>query len=51
EQVGVPCVVCGPGSILQAHRPNEYVEVGQLTQCWDFLGRLVRYLQSQRLPI
>ena len=50
EQVGVACVVCGPGSILQAHRPNEYVEVGQLAQCWDFLGRLVRYLQSQRLP-
>jgi acetylornithine deacetylase len=51
EQVGVPCVVCGPGSILQAHRPDEYVDVGQLVHCWDFLGRLISHLQAERLPV
>jgi acetylornithine deacetylase len=42
-------VVCGPGSILQAHRPDEYVEKVQLMQCWRFIGRLVSHLQSRGL--
>lgn len=38
---GVPVVVCGPGSIDQAHKPNEYIEVMQLEKCVGFLLRLV----------
>ena len=49
DQVKIPCVVCGPGSILQAHRPDEYVEETQLMQCWRFIGRLVSHLQSRGL--
>ena len=49
DQVKIPCVVCGPGSILQAHRPDEYVEEAQLMQCWRFIGRLVSHLQSRGL--
>ncbi len=37
---GVPTVVCGPGSILQAHRPDEYIDSRQLNACDEFLGRL-----------
>lgn len=51
ERVSVPCVVCGPGSILQAHRPDEYVEASQLDACWRFLGRLVDHLQTHRLSV
>jgi acetylornithine deacetylase len=33
--------VCGPGSIEQAHKPDEYIEAGQIIACEDFLRRLV----------
>lgn len=45
-EAGIAAVVCGPGSIEQAHRPDEFVELGQLALCRDWLlrltGRLVR---------
>lgn len=40
QQYGMSAVVCGPGSIDQAHKPDEYVSVDQLQQCVDMLGRL-----------
>jgi acetylornithine deacetylase len=36
--------VCGPGSIEQAHKPDEYVEIDQLDQCLDMLEKLKRKL-------
>ncbi len=41
---GVPTVVCGPGSILQAHRPDEYIEISQLNACDEFLDRLLKVI-------
>lgn len=40
ERVGVPTVICGPGSIEQAHKPNEYVSVDQMAQCEQFMRNL-----------
>ena len=40
QEAGVPSVICGPGSIDQAHRPDEYVELSQLKECEDFLRQL-----------
>lgn len=40
QNVGIPTVVCGPGSITQAHKPNEFVAVDQLTKCENFMDRL-----------
>ena len=37
---GIPTVICGPGSILQAHRPDEYIEPGELAACDEFLQKL-----------
>ncbi|MFX8708243.1 M20/M25/M40 family metallo-hydrolase, partial [Acinetobacter baumannii] len=37
QQAGIPTIVCGPGSIEQAHRPNEFVELSQLAACEHFL--------------
>jgi acetylornithine deacetylase len=34
-------VVIGPGSIDQAHQPNEFVEIDQLAQCDAFLARVL----------
>lgn len=36
-----PVVVCGPGDIAVAHKPNEYVEIDQLQQCDTFLEKLL----------
>ncbi len=41
EQAHIPTIVCGPGSIEQAHRANEYVEVEQLEKCGEFLRAIV----------
>jgi len=41
QRAGIPTVVCGPGSIEQAHRPNEFVALEQLAQCEAFMLRLM----------
>ena len=38
--MGIPTVVCGPGSIEQAHKPNEYVDIEQLESCERFLRKI-----------
>ena len=38
---GCSSVVCGPGSIDQAHQPNEFVEIAELESCLGYLGRLL----------
>ena len=40
QQAGIPTVVCGPGSIQQAHQPDEYVSLDQLARCERFLQGL-----------
>jgi acetylornithine deacetylase len=40
QSIGIPTVVCGPGSIEQGHKADEYVELGQLSKCLSFLGKL-----------
>lgn len=38
---GIPTVVCGPGSIEQAHKPNEFVEIDQVLKCEAFMRKLM----------
>ena len=40
QTAGIPAVVCGPGSIDQAHQPDEYIEMAQLEAGLAFLRRL-----------
>ncbi len=40
QQGGMPAVVCGPGSIEQAHKPDEFIARDQISQCEDFLRKL-----------
>ncbi|QPM89750.1 acetylornithine deacetylase [Pseudooceanicola algae] len=42
QQLGMQAVLCGPGSIDQAHKPDEFVEISQLEQCLEMLGKLAR---------
>ena len=41
QKMGVPTVICGPGDIAQAHRPNEFVALEQLGLCEAFMSRIV----------
>jgi acetylornithine deacetylase len=47
EQAGIPTVVCGPGSMDQGHKPDEFVTVEQLRDCDAMLIRLADYLSSE----
>ncbi len=44
QEAGFSTVICGPGSIDQAHQPNEYIEIAQVSACEQFLRRLVDVL-------
>jgi acetylornithine deacetylase len=42
QQADIPTILCGPGSINQAHRPNEFITMEQLEKCERFLVETVR---------
>ncbi|HLI10739.1 MAG TPA: acetylornithine deacetylase [Alphaproteobacteria bacterium] len=41
SQAHIPTVVCGPGSIEQAHKPDEWITLEQIARCEAFMGRLL----------
>jgi acetylornithine deacetylase len=41
QEAGIETIVCGPGDIDMAHKPNEYVSLDHLAQCETFLRRLM----------
>ncbi len=47
---GIASVVCGPGSIEQAHRADEFLAVSEVQRCHSFLERLFDRLSADRLP-
>jgi len=46
QRAGLPTVVCGPGSIDQAHAPDEFISLEELARGEVFLKRLIGELQS-----
>ena len=42
DGIGVECLVCGPGSIEQAHKPDEFVSLLQLQHCDRMLENLAQ---------
>ena len=40
-RAGIPTVICGPGDIAQAHKPDEFIDAVQLARCEAFMLRLV----------
>jgi acetylornithine deacetylase len=46
QAIGVPTVVCGPGSIEQAHKADEYVTLAQLSQCMGFMDELAERIAA-----
>jgi acetylornithine deacetylase len=46
DQAGIPTVVCGPGSMDQGHKPDEFISLEQLAGCDAMLRRLALHLQG-----
>ena len=40
QQAGIDAIICGPGDIGRAHRPNEYIEIGELAACQKMIEDL-----------
>ncbi len=45
-RLGIPTVVCGPGSMAQGHKPDEYVSVEQIERCRAMVSALVARLEQ-----
>lgn len=46
QRMGMSVVVCGPGSIRQAHMADEFVSLSQMSECLDLLSGLTRRLSE-----
>ncbi|MEM8643462.1 MAG: acetylornithine deacetylase [Pseudomonadota bacterium] len=46
QNAGCPAVVCGPGSIEQAHTADEFVAISQIESCLDFLAKLTARMRA-----
>ncbi len=46
HRIGIPTVICGPGSIEQAHKPDEFIALDQIAQCETFIRRLFARLTA-----
>ena len=45
-RLGIPTVICGPGSMAQGHKPDEWVSVEQLARCDAMLAALLDRLEA-----
>ncbi len=44
SKLDIPSVVCGPGSMAQGHKPDEFISIEQMDHCEQVLQRLLKYL-------
>lgn len=46
HEAGIPAVVCGPGNIREAHKPDEYIELSEVASGEAFLRRLIGFCRD-----
>ncbi|WP_119273213.1 acetylornithine deacetylase [Taklimakanibacter deserti] len=46
QESGIPTIICGPGSIEQAHKPDEFIAISEMEKCETFMKRLIRHCAS-----
>jgi acetylornithine deacetylase len=44
QRAGIPAIICGPGSIEQAHQPDEWIELAQIAEGAAFIRKLIARL-------
>lgn len=47
QRADIPSIICGPGEIAQAHKPDEFIELEQIARCETFLDKLVASMQQR----
>jgi len=47
DRLAIPCVICGPGSMDQGHKPDEWVARAQIAECDRFMDALLARLASR----
>jgi acetylornithine deacetylase len=45
-RLGIPTVICGPGSMAQGHKPDEFVAVEQMQRCQEMMATLIARLEA-----
>ncbi len=43
QEIGIPSIICGPGSIEQAHKADEFIAISEMAKCEAFMRRLIRH--------
>ncbi len=46
RKLGLSAVVCGPGSIAEAHKPDEFIAISELSKCLNMLDKLETHLRA-----
>ena len=46
SELKIPTAICGPGSMSQGHKPDEYVSIDQINKCEEILSQLLLKLQT-----
>ena len=47
QRAGVQSIICGPGDIAQAHSPNEWIELEQLSECESFFEAILDWASAK----
>lgn len=47
QAAGIPSIVCGPGDIARAHKPEEYITTGELESAYEMILRLAQHIVEQ----
>jgi acetylornithine deacetylase len=50
SEAGFETVVCGPGSMDQGHRADEFIEINELKKCLSFLERMSIWAETSKEP-
>jgi acetylornithine deacetylase len=43
QEIGIPAIICGPGSIEQAHKPDEFIAASEIAKCEAFMTKLMAH--------
>ena len=49
QEIGIPSIICGPGSIEQAHKPDEFIAISEMPKCEAFMQRLITHCERYEL--
>jgi acetylornithine deacetylase len=45
QESGIPSIICGPGSIDDAHKPDEFIAISEMQKCATFMHRLITHCE------